>query len=72
MKKNNLIRWIVNIIFIILFGLVTFFGIGPVLLADGSLQERLITLGVVILIYIALIIGIVFWNRLMKRNVDKS
>lgn len=40
---------------IILFILVTFFGIGPILMADGSIEERLITLGIVILIYMFLI-----------------
>ncbi len=36
------------------FILVTFFGLGPVLLADGSLNERILTLVVVILIYLLL------------------
>ncbi|GLX67993.1 hypothetical protein MU1_23380 [Paenibacillus glycanilyticus] len=30
------------------------FGLGPVLFADGSFTERMVTLGVVILIYLAL------------------
>lgn len=34
--------------------LLTFFGIGPVVFADGSMQERMITLFIVILIYIVL------------------
>lgn len=46
---------ILQFLIIILFLLVSFFGIGPVLIADGSMQERLITLGVVVLIYIVLI-----------------
>lgn len=45
---------LINIIFIVLFLLVTFFGIGPVLLADGVFSERMLTLGIVILIYIVL------------------
>ena len=36
------------------FILVTFFGLGPVLFADGSLNERILTLVVVILIYLLL------------------
>lgn len=44
-------RTIVHIIFIILFLLVTFFGIGPVLMADGTDRERIITLIVVLFIY---------------------
>lgn len=48
---------LVRIIFIILALLVTFFGLGPVLLADGVLTERLFFLGVVILIYAVLIVA---------------
>lgn len=48
-------RLIIHIIFIGLLLLVTFFGIGPVLFADGVLSERLITLAVVIGIYLVLI-----------------
>lgn len=48
-------RVIIHIIFIALLLLVTFFGIGPVLMADGVLSERLITLAVVIGIYLVLI-----------------
>ncbi|MGE4282735.1 MAG: hypothetical protein AB7G87_03350 [Clostridia bacterium] len=36
--------------------LVTFFGMGPVLLADGSITERVLTLAAVIIIYVILII----------------
>lgn len=37
------------------FVLVTFFGLGPVLFADGSAGERIITLIAVIILYIVLI-----------------
>lgn len=47
-------KWLVYLIIIMLFLGVTFFGIGPVLLADGSLLERMMTLGVVILLYVVL------------------
>ncbi|WP_144564563.1 DUF6954 family protein [Neobacillus bataviensis] len=40
--------------FIILLALVTFFGLGPVLMADGSLQERLWTAVIVIVIYLVI------------------
>jgi hypothetical protein len=33
---------------------VTFFGLGPVLLADGSKTERIITLTVVLVLYVVL------------------
>lgn len=57
-------RILVHIIFIALLLLVTFFGIGPVLLADGVMSERLITLLVVMGIYI-LIIALYRW--ILKR-----
>lgn len=47
-------RIIIIFIFICLYLLVGFFGIGPVMFADGPMQERLITLAVVILIFILL------------------
>lgn len=68
MKNNNLIRWLVNILFIGAFGFVTFFGIGPVLIADGSFRERMLTLVVVILIYIVLIFGVVYWTDIGREN----
>lgn len=40
------------------FILVTFFGLGPVMFADGSMGERVLTLVVVIVLYI--LIGFVF------------
>jgi hypothetical protein len=49
MKKTLII-----IVFICLYLLVGFFGLGPVMLADGPMQERLVTLAIVILIFIAL------------------
>jgi len=45
-----------TIILFILVILVTFFGLGPVLFADGVLSERLLTLAVVIIIYL-----IIYW-----------
>lgn len=42
---------IIHLIFIILFILITFFGMGPVLMADGTDRERIITLVVVLFIY---------------------
>jgi hypothetical protein len=57
-------KWIVYIIFFVLFLGVTFFGLGPVLFADGSFIERFITLGIVLLIYAVLI----FLLRLFKKK----
>lgn len=60
---SNPIRWLGNIVFIILFALVTFFGIGPVLMADGTLNERIITLAIIIIIYIILIFAFRYWLK---------
>jgi hypothetical protein len=45
---------LIHAIFIILLLLVTFFGLGPVLYADGVLTERLLTAAVVVILYILL------------------
>lgn len=50
------VHLLVNLLFLTAFLLVTFFGIGPVLLADGSMQERLFTLLLVLLILIGLLL----------------
>jgi membrane protein DedA with SNARE-associated domain len=49
------------------FILVTFFGLGPVLFADGSMGERLVTLLVVVLIYL-LLLWITVWFRKRNKN----
>ncbi|WP_397334326.1 DUF6954 family protein [Paenibacillus glycanilyticus] len=48
------IRVLLGVLLLALFLLVTFFGLGPVLFADGSMTERMITLGIVIIIYLAI------------------
>lgn len=65
MKNNSFIKWVSNIIFIILIALATFFGMGPVLMADGTFQEKMLTLAVVILIYTILIVSFRYW---IKKN----
>ncbi|WFA08223.1 hypothetical protein [Tissierella sp. Yu-01] len=57
-------RTVIHIIFISLLGLVTFFGIGPILLADGVTSERLITLLIVIIVYIFIIL---VYRGMLKR-----
>ena len=54
---------LIYVMFIILFAGVTFFGLGPVFLADGSFQERMVTLAVVIIIYLVLIGLFLTWRR---------
>lgn len=56
-------RWLVHLIFIVLYLLVTFFGLGPVLLADGVLKERIITAIIVVAIYIVLTF---FYRKFIK------
>lgn len=63
-------RVLVHAVFILLIGLVTFFGLGPVLMADGSIQERLVTGVIVLLIYLILGFGYrkgIGWTE-RKRN----
>jgi len=55
------------ILFAVLYALTTFFGLGPVLLADGSDRERLVTLVVVLLIYAA----ITFMLRILLKRRHK-
>jgi hypothetical protein len=47
-------EFLVHAFFIILILLVTIFGLGPVLYADGIIQERIWTAAVVILLYVIL------------------
>lgn len=47
------------------FILVTFFGLGPVLLADGGFGERIITLAIVLGLYAVLII---LFRNIRKKN----
>lgn len=53
-------------IFIVLFMFVGFFGLGPVLLADGPMTERMITLLVVLLIFFVLGMAFKFTVRKIK------
>lgn len=54
---------IIIIIFVLLYALVTFFGLGPVLFADGSIQERILTFAIVVGIYVVLTLIL---RRLMR------
>ena len=58
-------KWMIRLLFLALYLAVTFFGLGPVLFADGSDTERMMTLAVVILIYIVLTL-LLLW--IVKRN----
>jgi uncharacterized membrane protein YhaH (DUF805 family) len=63
-QGGRMMKLVVWIVFVILFILVTFFGLGPVLLADGSAGERAATLAAVIALYVLLVLLLRF---LIKR-----
>jgi len=56
-------KWMINLLFVVLLLAITFFGLGPVLLADGTVQERLFTLVVVILLYLVVIMLYIRWRK---------
>lgn len=49
----------------IMFLLVTFFGLGPIVFADGSMSERLSTLGVVLMLYLVIVY---IWKKIAKEQ----
>lgn len=59
-------KWFIYFVFIILYIAVTFFGLGPVLLADGTIQERFMTFGVVLGIYAFLTLLFYMWRKNKK------
>lgn len=61
-------KWLIYVIFIIMYLLVTFFGLGPVLFADGTTTERVITFLIVLAIYILLTIVFRFVVRRIGRK----
>ena len=67
-----LIKYLGYIVLIVLTILLTFFGIGPVLFADGSMKERLLTLLVVLVCYVLVGAGFYYWNHKMRGKVDKE
>jgi hypothetical protein len=62
-------KWFLAALFFILYGLLTFFGLGPVLLADGTDTERLWTFAVVLLLYAA-ITALLVW--IVRRSRSKG
>lgn len=59
-----MLRFLLYFVFGVVYLLITFFGIGPVMFADGSSTERIITLLIVIAIYV--IVTLLF-RWLLKR-----
>ncbi|SHJ30383.1 hypothetical protein SAMN02745975_01748 [Geosporobacter subterraneus DSM 17957] len=60
-------KFLIYVIFAVGFLLLTFFGMGPVLLADGAVEERALTLIAVLLGY-TLLLGIFRWWRNKNRK----
>jgi membrane protein YdbS with pleckstrin-like domain len=65
------VKVIVDILFVALFLLITFFGIGPVLFADGSDRERMNAFLVVLLIYAIWFILLTLWRRKSRKMFSK-
>lgn len=68
-EVSKLKKWIVYITFFSIYFLITFFGLGPVLFADGSNNERLITTLIIIVLYILTTLG--FRKLLIKHKVNR-
>ncbi len=57
---------IIYLVFVILYGTVTFFGLGPVMFADGSTTERVYTLIIVIILYVVISFAFQWFLRKKK------
>ncbi len=61
-------RAVIYTVFVILYAGLTFFGMGPLLLADGSDRERFITLLAVLMLYFALTVLLRYVLRIQRRR----
>lgn len=61
-------RILLYTVFIILILLVSFFGLGPVLLADGSDTERFVTFLVVVALYILIFVAFYYVNKGIRKK----
>ncbi len=60
-------RIILITVFTILILLVSFFGLGPVILADGTWTERMLTLLVVIVLYVIILVAFYYLNKRIRK-----
>lgn len=60
-------RKIINVILVITLILITWFGLGPGLFADGTGQERFYTLLVVSFLYLLIFLIMYYVNKRMKK-----
>lgn len=63
-----MVKKLINVLLIILILLVTFFGLGPVLFADGTNIDRMFTLVVVLVLYLLIFGAFYINNRRMKNK----
>jgi hypothetical protein len=66
-KWGMIMKWLIHIIFTLLYLVVTFFGLGPVLLADGVMKERVIVAIIVAGTYCVLLLLHRFIIKRMKK-----
>ncbi|WP_442049215.1 DUF6954 family protein [Paenibacillus sp. 2TAB19] len=67
-----MLKAIIIALFVVLYGLVTFFGLGPVLLADGTPEERRTTFLIVVAVYIAITAVFAMILRRLRSRGAKS
>lgn len=68
MESNKVIKYIGYVIFTILFILISFFGLGPVLMADGQTGERILTLIIVLIIYVIWFFALSYFIKKMNKR----
>jgi hypothetical protein len=60
-------RILINVALVIILLLLTFFGMGPVIFADGTSTERMYTLLVVVFLYLLIFAIMLYVNKRMKK-----
>lgn len=66
MERKSPMYYFIYTIFIVSFILITFFGIGPVLFADGTMRERILTAIIVLIIYFVWGFLLIKWKKHYK------
>jgi hypothetical protein len=65
-RKWEGMKRLVYSVLIVLYALLAFFGLGPILMADGTMSERLITLYLVLFIYFIITFLFLKWKKKLK------
>lgn len=66
MEKKSPIYYLAYAIFIVGFIVITFFGVGPLLFADGTMKERILTAIIVLIIYFVWGFMFIKWKKHQK------